>query len=99
MSFPPPTLLLLTPAPFALLGVRYWLRRRYWGHPGGSIWSHPRMQSWPWRYLPHTFLVLAMALLAVALADPRVERPGVADEAEGRAVVMVLDLSFTMQDR
>ena len=99
MSFTHPTLLLLTPAPLVLLGVRYWLRRRYLGHPGGSIWSHPLMQSWPWRYLPNTFMVLAMAVLAVALADPRVERPVVAAEAEGRAVVMVLDLSFTMQDR
>lgn len=99
MSFTHPMLLLVTPAPLALLGVRYWLRRRYWGHSGGSIWSHPRMQSWPWRYLPDTFMVLAMAMLAGALADPRVERPVVTAEAEGRAVVMVLDLSFTMQDR
>jgi len=99
MSFTHPTLLLLIPAPFALLGVRYWLRRRYVGHSGGSIWSHPRMQSWPWRYLPDTFMALAMALLAVALSDPRVERPVVAAEAEGRAIVMVLDLSYTMQDR
>ncbi|OGU08850.1 MAG: hypothetical protein A2W29_11875 [Gemmatimonadetes bacterium RBG_16_66_8] len=38
-------------------------------------------------------------MLAVAVADPRVERPVVAAEAEGRAIVMVLDLSFTMQDR
>jgi len=99
MSFAHPTLLLLALAPLALLGVRYWLRRRYWGHPGGSIWSHPRMQSWPWRYLPDMFMVLAMAALAVALADPRVQRPVTAAETEGRAIVMVLDLSFTMQER
>jgi Ca-activated chloride channel family protein len=44
-------------------------------------------------------MVLAMTILAVALADPHVRRPVVAAEAEGRAVVMVLDLSYTMQDR
>ena len=99
MSFTHPTLLLLALAPFALLAARYRLRRRYWGHPGGSVWSHPRMRSWPWRHLPDTFMVLAMATLAVALADPFVGRPVVAAEAEGRAIVMVLDLSFTMQDR
>lgn len=99
MSFARPTLLLLSLAPFVLLGIRHGLRRRYWGHPGGAVWSDPRMQSWPWRYLPDTFMVLAMAALAVALADPRVEHPVVSAEAEGRAIVMVLDLSFTMQDR
>jgi Ca-activated chloride channel family protein len=99
MSFAHPALLLLTPAPLALWGMRYWLRRRYLGHPVGSVWSHPRVQSWPWRYLPDALMVLAMALLAVALADPRVQRPVETAEAEGRAVVMVLDLSFTMQER
>lgn len=99
MSFAHPTFLLLALAPFALLALRHWLRRHWWGHAGGSIWSDPRMQSWPWRYLPGTFMVLSMATLAVALADPRVQRPLVSAEAEGRAIVMVLDLSFTMQER
>jgi len=98
-AFAHPVFLLLTPIPFALWGVRYWLRRRYLGHPAGWIWSHPRVEPWPWRYLPDTLMALAVALLAVALADPRVKRPVVTAEVEGRAVVMVLDLSFTMQER
>jgi len=99
MSFTRPAVLLLAGAPVVLLGLRFWLRRRFWEHPGGSVWTDPRMRSWPWHHLPDTFMVLAFVLLAVALADPRVRRPVVGTETEGRAIVMVLDLSFSMQER
>jgi len=99
ISLTHPSLLGLAALPVVLLAMRHAWRRRYWGHAAGAIWSDPRVRASSWRYAPDALLTLAMAALAVALADPRVERTARSTDTEGRAIVMVVDLSFTMQDR
>ena len=98
MRFSSPWLLLFALVPLVAVGVRYALRRRYWGYTGDVAWSMPLVTR-SWRHLPDVLTILAGALLAVALADPRIRRSVVDAEVAGRAMVIVLDLSFSMQEK
>jgi hypothetical protein len=98
VRFATPWLLAFALVPFVAVLIRYALRRRYWGYTGDVAWSVP-LQSRSWRHLPDALTLLAGVLLAVALADPRVRRTVVDPQTTGRAMVIVLDLSFSMQER
>jgi Ca-activated chloride channel family protein len=98
VRFASPTLLLFALLPLGVLVLRYALRRRYWGFTGDVAWSVP-LRARSWRHLPEALVLLAGVLLAVALADPRVRRTVVDPQAAGRAMVIVLDLSFSMQEK
>ena len=98
MRFAAPWLLLFALVPLLAVGLRHAFRRRHWGFTGDVAWSVP-LVSRSWRHLPDVLTILAGALLAVALADPRIRRSVVDAEVAGRAMVIVLDLSFSMQEK
>jgi Ca-activated chloride channel family protein len=98
VRFTSPFLLLFALVPLVALGIRYVLRRRYWGFTGDVAWSVP-LATRSWRHAPDVLTVLAGALLAIALADPHVRRSVVDAQVAGRAMVIVLDLSFSMQEK
>jgi Ca-activated chloride channel family protein len=94
-----PAALFLVLLPLAVFALRHWLRRRWWGHPGGVVWSQPHMDASPWRHLPDAFMLLAMVALAVALADPHTRRTVSSADVEGTSIVIVVDLSASTQER
>jgi hypothetical protein len=98
VHFTAPWLLAFALLPLVAVGVRYALRRRHWGFSGDVAWSVP-LTPRSWRHLPDVLIVLAGALLAVALADPHVRRTVVDAQVTGRAIVIALDLSFSMQEK
>jgi Ca-activated chloride channel family protein len=98
VRFAHPWALALAALPLLVIALRFALRRRYWGYTGEIAWSVPLVAR-SWRYLPDLLSFGAAALLAVALADPHIRRSVVDAQVAGRAMVIVLDLSFSMQER
>ncbi len=98
MRFSSPWMLLVGLLPIVAMAVRWALRRRYWGYTGDVAWTAP-LAPRSWRHLPDVLTVLAGVLLAVALADPHVRRSVRDAQVAGRAIVIVLDLSFSMQEK
>ena len=98
MRFTSPWMLLVALVPLLALALRHALFRRNWGWTGDVMWAAPLVPR-SWRSLPEVLTVLAGVLLAVALADPHIRRSIRDAEVAGRAMVIVLDLSFSMQER
>src|SRR5262245_26880673 len=98
MRFTSPWLLLVALVPVLGIGIRHALFRRYWGYTGDIAWSAALVPR-SWRHLPDMLTLVAGVLLAVALADPHVRRSVLDAQVAGRAIVIALDLSFSMQEK
>ncbi|MDA2933203.1 VWA domain-containing protein [Acidobacteria bacterium AH-259-D05] len=84
---------------FLLLGLIQWLKRsHYLAH---SLVSHSILASMRpshLRFLPRIFLVVGVVAAGIALMEPRITfREGIT-ELEGLDIVMVVDLSSSMQE-
>lgn len=75
-----------------------WRKKRYVGHSLGLFLKARRHRSSPWVHLPQVFQALALALLFICLLNPVLPVAVRQVTSQGLNLVMVVDLSSSMQE-